>query len=450
MLETALAQLQTAGTNWQWQTAANTEDPATALAANQTQLALVANSEGVPAGQKPLALAVPFTTNWEATNLETAQPIVTGGHQLVSVVEWDKMPAGYKALRVDGLLPPDAGYPFQQPYSLLAAPGFEPAAAELAPALAAALAQEPLVHLAAVGDVMLDRTLGNYISQGNLAYPFANVAPLFTAADITIANLECALGDVGTPAAKSYTFRAPPAAAQSLALAGIDIVSLANNHGMDYGPEALLQGIDLLNQAGVVPIGGGPNDTAARAPHIRVVNGLRLAFLGYVNVPVEGRGFVTESWTATADAPGLAWAVPDLIRADVTAARAQADHVIVMLHSGYEYQAAPSPPQREAAEAAIEAGATLVIGHHAHILQGVAFKPQGVIVYGLGNFAFTIDGAPETVILNAWLDRNGVRQIEFVPAVIQVGGQPRLATPEEAAAIRQQIYRLTVPLNPSN
>jgi poly-gamma-glutamate synthesis protein (capsule biosynthesis protein) len=104
----------------------------------------------------------------------------------------------------------------------------------------------------------------------------------------------------------------------------------------------------------------------------------------------------------------------------------------------------------EAAEAAMAAGATLVIGHHAHILQGVAFKPQGAIVYGLGNFAFTIDGDPQTAILNVWLDRNGIRQIEFVPAIIQIGGQPRLATPEEAAAIRQQIYRLSIPLNPVN
>lgn len=450
ILETALTSLQTAGTTWAWQTAEPSQDPVTALQANQAQLALVAGSEGVPAGQRPLALSLPFTYNWESTRLADAEVIVNNGHSLVRVVEWAQMPAGYKALRVDGLLPPDDGYPFQQPYSLLTASGYEAAAAELGPALQAALAQEPLVHLTAVGDVMLDRTLGTYISQGNLTYPFAHVAGLFTAADVAIANLECALGDVGTPAPKSYTFRAPPAAAQALAQAGIDIVSLANNHGMDYGPETLLQGIDLLNQAGVVPIGGGINETAARAPHIREVNGLRLAFLGYLRVPVEVNGFDNETWTATATAPGLAWGYPDVIRADVTAARAQADHVIVMLHSGYEYLASPSPDQMEAAEAAMEAGATLVIGHHAHILQGVAFKPTGVIVYGLGNFAFTIDGDPQTAILNVWLDRDGVRQIEFVPAIIQIGGQPRLATPEEAAAIRQQIYRLSIPLNPVN
>ena len=89
----------------------------------------------------------------------------------------------------------------------------------------------------------------------------------------------------------------------------------------------------------------------------------------------------------------------------------------------------------------------MVIGHHAHILQGVEFYNGGVIVYGLGNFAFTIDGDPQTAILRAWLDREGVRQIEFIPAIIQTGGQPRLATDWEAPDILQTIYRLSAPLN---
>jgi poly-gamma-glutamate capsule biosynthesis protein CapA/YwtB (metallophosphatase superfamily) len=100
-----------------------------------------------------------------------------------------------------------------------------------------------------------------------------------------------------------------------------------------------------------------------------------------------------------------------------------------------------------AARTAIDAGADLVIGHHAHVLQGVEFYQDGVIVYGLGNFAFEIDGDPSTAILNVWLDQDGVRQLEFVPAIIQFGGQPRLAEAWEAGEILQKIYRLTNPLN---
>jgi len=177
---------------------------------------------------------------------------------------------------------------------------------------------------------------------------------------------------------------------------------------------------------------------------------MTLAFLGYVQVPVEGRSpyFDTESWVATATSPGLAWAIPEQIADDVAAARQQADHVVVLLHSGYEYVPSPSEEQIAAAHAAIDAGATLVLGHHAHILQGIQLYNGGVIAYGLGNFAFTIDGPPETALLNVWLDRDGVRALDVVPAIIQPGGQPRLATPEEADVIRGRLYTLTNALNP--
>ncbi|MCA9921155.1 MAG: CapA family protein [Anaerolineales bacterium] len=289
---------------------------------------------------------------------------------------------------------------------------------------------------------MLDRALGVQL-QTDRAFPFAQVAPVLRQADITVGNMESALGDIGSPAAKSYTFRAPPAAAESLALAGFDIVSLANNHAMDFGPDALLQAITLLNNSGVTPIGAGANAAAAHAPTFAEINGLTLAFLSYVHVPVESLGFDTETWTATAETPGLAWADPAQITADITAVSPQADLIIVLLHSGYEYVEAPSPPQIAAAHAAIDAGADLVIGHHAHVLQGVEFYKDGVIVYGLGNFAFEIDGDPETAVLHAWLDADGVRELAFTPAVIQFGGQPRLATPAEASAILQKIYTLS-------
>jgi poly-gamma-glutamate capsule biosynthesis protein CapA/YwtB (metallophosphatase superfamily) len=290
---------------------------------------------------------------------------------------------------------------------------------------------------------MLDRSLGYHIARGDLAYPFAGVADLLRAADITVGNLESALGDIGDPVAKGYPFRAPPAAAQSLALAGFDVLSLANNHAMDYGPQALLQGIALLQDQGISVVGAGENEAAARRAHIRQVNGIRLAFLGYVHVPVEWRGFDTQSWTATETAPGVAWGDPEGIATDVRAARQQADLVVVILHSGYEYVLQPSPPQVAAARAAIDAGAALVIGHHAHLLQGIEFYHGGVIAYGLGNFAFQIEGDPETAILHAWLDRHGVRQLEIVPAIVQFGGRPRLATEWEAAAIRAHVYQQT-------
>ena len=394
--------------------------------------------------QEPIVLAVPFTTEWEITTQAEAEMILANGHALAMALPWSALTPDLKPLRVDGRFPTDPAYPFQNRLTLQIN---NSAANELLPILQAALAPEAIIHLAAVGDIMLDRGPGIVLQQGNLAYPFAKVAELLQTADITVGNVESALGNVGTPEIKSYPFRAPAEAAPALALAGFDVVSLANNHGMDYGPEALLQAIDLLQAEGVAPIGAGANFDAAHAPYLTQVNGLSLAFLGYVNVPVEYRGFDTAVWTATENSPGLAWGEPEQIAADVTAVRPAADLVIVVLHSGYEYVEAPSPPQMAAARAAIDAGADLVIGHHAHILQGIEFYNGGVIVYGLGNFAFEIDGAPETAVLNVWLDQNGVRSLELVPAIIQFGGQPRLAESWEAAPILSRVYYLTRILN---
>jgi poly-gamma-glutamate capsule biosynthesis protein CapA/YwtB (metallophosphatase superfamily) len=431
-----------AGTGWLWQL--NTDvKPLDSLEQGLADVALVSEVEGVPAGQRPLALVVPFTSEWEDISIFEAQRILEEGSPFVAVVDWKDLPYAYKALRVDGNWPSDKDYPLQQMWSLVAAPGFEAAATEFAPDLASLLSRDPVVHLAAVGDVMLDRALGEAIRAGGINYPFAEVVDLLVAADLTVGNLESALGDQGSPVNKGYTFRAPPAAAQSLALAGFDLLSLANNHALDYGPTALLQGIDLLQQQGIATVGAGTNQDAAHLPHIQTVNGLTLAFLAYVHVPVEFRGFDAQTWTATNASPGVAWGDPETIRADIAALHQQSDIVIVLLHSGYENVLQPSPPQVEAAHAAIEAGAQLVIGHHAHVLQGIEFYEGGVIVYGLGNFAFEGSGGPASAILNVWLDQSGVRTLEIVPVVLEGDGRPRPATEGEIDAIRLHIYSLT-------
>ncbi len=428
------------------------EDPAAALADGRAQLAVIQGDAGAVVREEPLAFAVPFTTNWELIGAADAEAILANGHSLVRVIPWSAMTPDNKALRVDGQHPTDPDYPYRQTWSLSAAPGYEDAAAELAPALAEALAPLPTIRLAAVGDINFDRSPA-YIMQttGDLSYPLSLVKPVFDQADYTIANLESSLGDVGEPAAKRYPFRSPPESAQALALGSVDLVTLANNHAQDYGPEALLQGIDLLHAAGVATVGGGANEAAAYAPHVADINGLRVAFLGYVHVPIEAStNFDTQSWAATADAPGLAWADPARVSADVAAIRADVDLVVVILHSGYEYIEEPSEEQVAAAHAAIDAGADLVVGHHAHILQGIHRYHGGVIAYGLGNFLFNIDGPPETAILNVWLDRDGVRQLELLPAIIQEHGQPRLADSAEAGPILSRVYYLTTILNAAN
>ena len=156
-----------------------------------------------------------------------------------------------------------------------------------------------IVRLMAVGDVMLAQSIGRRIKDNGLLAPWANVKPYFDQADLVVANLECVISDRGTPWPKTFTFRSPITAAQSLATAGIDAVTDANNHAVDYGFDSFADTLSYLDAAGVGHFGGGANLAAARAPLIITKNGLRIAFLGYV-LPFSGKpAFNTKQWAAT-------------------------------------------------------------------------------------------------------------------------------------------------------
>lgn len=289
----------------------------------------------------------------------------------------------------------------------------------------------------AVGDLMLARSVGDRMLVNGPAWPFAGVAAHLAEADILVGNLECVVGDQGAPEPKAYTFQAPPLAAEALAVAGFDVVSLANNHALDYGHAGLADMLPRLEAAGLRAVGAGPNEAAARAPVIVEHNGLRVGFLAYVDVPIESRsGFDTRSWTAGPTEPGLAWADPELVVQDVAAAVPQADVLVVLLHFGLEGRLEVTAAQQRVARAAIDTGATLVLGAHAHVLQPVERYGDGLIVYNLGNFVF--DGFAQTsnytAIFSATLTPQGIEKYSFIPAMIE-GGIPRPATDAEADVI---------------
>ncbi len=288
--------------------------------------------------------------------------------------------------------------------------------------------------LAAVGDVMLARSLAWKLENEGPEAPFAAVREILAGADIAVANLECAVGVTGTPAPKAYTFQAPPVAAEALALAGIDLVSLANNHSLDYGPESLAETLALLAGQGVLSTGAGANRAAAHAPATIEREGLRIAFLAYVGVPRERGGYDPSAWAATDGAPGVAWLDIPAMQADIEAAGGSADLVVVLLHFGLEWELEPSDAQREQARAAIDAGATLVLGSGPHVLQEVEAYGDGLIAYSLGNFVFDgfWDPANDSAILLVELTAASVAGHELVPVTI-VDGVPLLTVPEDSA-----------------
>lgn len=282
------------------------------------------------------------------------------------------------------------------------------------------------VSIMAVGDVMLARTIGeNILSQG-IEFPFQFTAHTLHRADITLGNLECVISESGEPENKTYNFRAPITAVDSLIFGGFDLMTLANNHVLDYGEVALVDTIDLLQSNQVAVVGAGKTSLEARQPVFIEENGLRIAFLAYLDIPMWNYDYL--SWIAQPEKPGINWGYISDIQADVGSAAYKADVVIVLMHFGVEGQAWPSTQQIASARSAIDAGADLVIGSHTHLLQKVESYKDGIIVYGLGNFVFDEFSEPENLsaIFMARLNKDGVMAHKLIPVRLQDNGVPSI------------------------
>jgi len=284
-------------------------------------------------------------------------------------------------------------------------------------------AAEPVARLSFVGDILLNGTVGDLIkAEGPLA-PWNGVKDLLSSADITCGNLECAVGTTGTPIpGKTWTFRADPATLQGLVESGFDVVSLDNNHTLDFGQECLLETVDLLRAAGIGTIGAGADEAAAREPFIREVNGIRVGILATaVTVP-------SDTWAAKPDRPGIAVDYPGWfpgIVASIHDLSQQVDVVIVFVHWGDERTPAPVQWIERVHTAMRDAGAHAIIGSHPHVLHGVRYDGRTVTAYSLGNFVFSTNPAyPECqigAILTLTVSKGKVDAVELVPTKIVWG-----------------------------
>jgi poly-gamma-glutamate capsule biosynthesis protein CapA/YwtB (metallophosphatase superfamily) len=232
------------------------------------------------------------------------------------------------------------------------------------------------------GDVMLSRTVGQRMAaQKDWALPFHLIADTLSSADIRYCNLECTVSDRGHNLHHLYSFRADPRVLEGLKAADFNVVSQANNHTYDWGPEALLDSVERLRAAGIEPVGAGQNSLAAHYPLLVNVGGLRIAFLAYVAIdPKEA--------AAGVDRPGVAWLDPAQALADIRFSRPLADIVIVCPHWGVEYAPKPTSDQVELAHQMIDAGADLIVGSHPHVMQPLEKYHAHWIAYSLGNFVF--------------------------------------------------------------
>ncbi len=365
--------------------------------------------------------------------------------------------------------------------SAAAAPSGAPVPAAAAP---------PELRLTFGGDVMFGREGSGTLRESGGPDPFAELRPVLAAADLALVNLETPLCDAPLVAASTPDpartlqpvadaaavlraprapasaarpvaprFRAPTAHAQRLAAAGIDVVSLANNHALDAGPDGLASTVRALAAAGIAVAGaaepargpaaaaGGAAPGAADpgspyAPARLTVRGVRLAVLAVTDRYNVGTAATPgAAHLARLPTPALHRRLPALVR--TLAEDGRTDVLIVSLHGGTEFAEHPSAAERRLAHALIDAGALVVVGHHPHVLQPAERRGRGLILYSLGNLVTDMRDAraAQTALVTVTLvpDATGHPAVRAVEArAFQFAGRergPRPATPAEAAAV---------------
>lgn len=258
------------------------------------------------------------------------------------------------------------------------------------------------VTIILTGDVMVGRSVEERADLMGLDYPFKKISPVLKSADITIGNLENPLLASGMPEPKMITLRGHLAWAGVLKNAGFTVLSLANNHALDYGEGGFNQTIKALEGAGITPIGTGEK--------YKVINvrGLRIALVARTAFPRRTHPSVIKK---------------DELVSAISSAKKEADLVIVSLHWGVEYEDAPTAEQKELADECIKAGADVVFGHHPHVLQGLEVKDGKVVAYSMGNFLFDqgMPGTCESMILKLTIEGGKIARVDIIPTIIRDG-----------------------------
>lgn len=308
-------------------------------------------------------------------------------------------------------------------------------------------AEVPVTMLFA-GDIYLsDHVLGAYDRAGGIHGVLdSGIMNEIAAADYFVANQEFPFSGRGQPAAdKQFTFRLPPSKVSLFQQMGLDLVTLANNHILDFGTDALLDSCTTLDQAGITYVGAGENLERAKQLEVIEIGGQTFGFLGLSRVYMDG------SWAASSTRPGVFSTYDATLPVEeIKKADSQCDHLIVYVHWGVERETTPKDYQRTLGKQYIDAGADLVIGSHPHVLQGIEYYQGKPIVYSLGNFVFG-SSIPETALLKVeFSPREEMQDAEETQAPVlslipctSSGGYTRQMPKEKQAAFYEKMAGLS-------
>jgi poly-gamma-glutamate synthesis protein (capsule biosynthesis protein) len=287
------------------------------------------------------------------------------------------------------------------------------------------------ITLAFAGDVHFAGRVGRLLKDP--ANTFGPITAVLKSADFTAVNLETPVTSRGRPQPKTYHFKTKPVAFTALRDAGVDLVTMANNHILDYGQTGLEDTLAAAKAAHFPYVGAGLNAASAWAPYVTTINGTKIAIVGVSQVAE-----LASAWVATARRPGEANAINlGQTLAAVRAAKRLARIVIVFMHWGTEGMACPDQNQLSFAPKLAAAGASIIVGSHSHMLQGSGWLGHTFVAYGMGNFLWWENSfSTATGVLRLTLHPRGPLTTLFIPAVVSATGQPIV---DKGAAARRAI-----------
>jgi len=276
------------------------------------------------------------------------------------------------------------------------------------------------------GDTNLDPNYIGALATNGYGHAFSGLDGIFSRDSFTVVNLECTPSNGGERQQRPFNFRCDPDALPVLLDHGIEAVNLGNNHSMDYGSDALVDGIGLIRNAGLLSAGAGQNRTEAFAAASYQIDGWSIGLVGLGGV------YLAQDWLATDDKPGMSDGL-DLDRAVDAIEQASSDHdlVVVSIHWCCELETKPNARNREHAEAFVAAGADIIFGHHHHRLQPLEFIGDTPVFWGLGNFVWprlSVAGST-TAIGRVEIEPGGAVNACLLPVTIVSDGHPELDEP---------------------
>lgn len=294
---------------------------------------------------------------------------------------------------------------------------------------------DPIV-IAIAGDTMLGDAGRKVLAKRGFDYPFSKVTGLIADADFAIVNAEAPITSYRKKIEfwKKYVYRSNPRALSAFVNAGIDAVTLANNHVLDYRYAGFSDFLRRLKKAGMHYFGGGSDEASARRPLVLDFQTVRVALLNYMDN--YGPYYGVYAFFAEDDRGGIAMLTEQNLARDIASAREDADVVVAIIHAGDNYKPVTRVQERYA-RYAIDAGADVVIGHHPHIYQEAELYRGKPILYSLGNFVFNTPGKDwfrYGIVARLIVEGKKLSRIELVPIVTQnriVKFQPRPAVGEE-------------------